>query len=225
MSILYNIKIMTKIFTITNKKYYLADDVYAMEPQSFVGCSKTSRLMVKNKHLQPENYVYMKHIKSNNTWIRSDENYKKAKLLISEEWMHNNLIQFKEDDEKSKDDLKIEAMILPPLLELKDEEKFTDINGNILDIEVRGTKMVDDIYFCVKDVAENFKLGDVITVLTNKNASYEKNIHYKLFNRIKPINNKKGKQKSAFLTITGLTKLLYCSRSKNAEHFQKWAVY
>jgi hypothetical protein len=118
-------------------------------------------------------------------------------------------------------------MKAPPILELTDDEKFVDINGNVLDIEVRGTKDMNNIYFKVVDVANKFGLGDVTTILTNNDSSFMKETHYKLFKipqLVEPGSTsiKKG-QKALFLTFKGLTKLLYVSHSKNAEHFQDWA--
>jgi hypothetical protein len=212
-------------YTFNNQEYYLADDVYKTEPESFVGCSKTSRLIVKNKKLKPEEYIYKKYIKSKNEWLDSEEAYKSAKVFIIADWVHNNLIMFK--PEKTEEDFKIEAMKPPPILKLTDDEKFVDIYGNKLDIEVRGTKEMNNIYFKVIDVANKFKLGDVKTILLNSDSSFRKELHYKLFKLPKVIdpdcNSIKKGQKALFLTFKGLTKLLYVSHSKNAEHFQDWA--
>jgi hypothetical protein len=168
-----------KIYTFNKTEYYLADDVYAEEPISFIGCSKNSRFIVKKKNLNENEYIYMKYIKSSSEWVLSEEKYKLAKLFITKEWVHNNLLKFKEN--KSDEDLKLEAMIAHDILELEDEDKFKDVNGNILDIEVRGTRDMNNIYFKVKDVSEKFGLGDVTTTLTVSDSSFERNMHYKLF--------------------------------------------
>jgi hypothetical protein len=89
-------------YTFNNINYYHADDVYKAEPESFTGCTKTSRNIIKNKKLKPEEYIYMKYIKSKSEWIPSEESYKTAKVFITEDWVHNNLIQFKA--EKTEED-------------------------------------------------------------------------------------------------------------------------
>jgi len=217
---------MSQIIKINDIEYYTGDDVYKMEPESFTGCSKTSRLIVTNKKLKPTDYVYMKYVKSKNEWVPSEESYKLAKLLITKYWVHNNLIKFKEI--KTNDDLKIEAMKAPKLLELADNEKFIDKDGNKLDIEIRGTKDMNNIYFKAKDIDNKFELGNVKTIILNNDSSFKIELHYKIFKSIKVINpdsntNKKGNNTTLFLTFKGLTKLLYVSQSKNAEHFQDWA--
>ena len=209
------------------KEYYLADDIYKYEPETFTGCSKTSRLIIKNKKLESNDYIFMKYIKSKNEWIESEEKYKTAKVFITTEWTHKNLIKFKNDEDKTDDDFKIEAMKAPEILNISDDEKFTDMNGNKLDIEIRGTFDRNNIYFKVKDITDKFDISNNIkTILLNKESSFKKDIHYKLFkvskvdkDDSKPI---KKSQKLLFLTFKGLIKLLYVSHSKNAEYFQDW---
>ena len=167
---------MAQTINIANIEYYDADDVYRMEPDSFTGCSKTSRLIVSKKKLRPEDYVYMKYIKSTDQWEPSTRDYKKAKVLLTKQWVHANLIMFKAI--KTDDDMKIEAMRAPPLIELADTEKFVDADGNRLDIEVRGTKSVNDIYFNVKDVGDRFKIGDVKNTLVHPDGKFLLDVHY-----------------------------------------------
>ena len=216
---------MNQIITIKNIEYYLADDIYKMEPHSFIGCSKTSRDIIVKKKLKPEDYIYMKYIKSTNEWSQSNSIYRLAKVLITKDWVHSNLIMFKTN--KTDIDIKLEALKAPPLLVLSDSEKFVDVNNNIIDIEIRGTKNINDIYFNVKDIGDKFILSNIDNTLRHPDSNFKLNIHYKLFKRvtreiITPNTNKKC-QKELFLTFKGLTKLLYVSHSKNAEHFQDWA--
>ena len=214
-----------KLYTFESKEYYLADDIYNEEPISFVGCSKTSRLIIKKKNLSENEYIYMKYIKSFNEWQKSDDKYKNAKLFITSEWTHNNLLKFKEN--KTQEDIDLESMIAPPILDLDNHEKFVDIEGKLLNIEIRGTREINNIYFKVKDVSEKFELSNISNTLQHPNSKFVKDIHYKIFdcNKIENFNTNtnKGNQKLLFLTFKGLTKLLYVSHSKNAEHFQDWA--
>ena len=65
-------------------------------------------------------------------------------------------------------------MLVPPLLQLKDEEKFKDENGNLVEIETRGKKTFDGIFFSGKDVEKMLNLTDVSRLILNENSSYEK---------------------------------------------------
>ena len=210
------------IIKIKDKEYYLANEVYKTEPTSFVGCSKTSRQIIINKKLKKEDYLFMKYIKSKNEWEDSDESYKLAKLLISKTWVHNNLKKFKnKDDNNPIIDTNI-VECAPSILELEENEKFVDIDGNKLNIEVRGEKEINSIYFKVKDISEQFKILNVLNTISKTTSSFTKNLHYKLFNS-NTLDNVQGNPNKLYLTFKGLTKLLYVSHSKNAEHFQDWA--
>jgi hypothetical protein len=194
-----------KVYNFNNKDYYLSEDVYNLEPISFIGCSKSTRAIIKNKKLNENDYIFMKYIKSKNEWLISEDKYKSAKLFLTKEWTTNNLVIFKKDDDKTEEDLKIESLKAPPILNITDNEKFVDIDGNKLDIEIRGTRNINDIYFKVKDVSDKFKLSNIKTILLNKDSSFKKKLHYKLF-RVKYMKNKT--QKILFLTFRGFLKLI-----------------
>ena len=49
-----------KVYTFSfknNIEYYLSDDIYNEEPESFIGCSKTTRLIIEKKHLKEDEYI------------------------------------------------------------------------------------------------------------------------------------------------------------------------
>ena len=100
-------------------------------------------------------------------------------------------------------------MIAPPILLLEDHEKFIDTDNNILEIEIRGEKVIDKIYFKVKDISEKFKIKNINKILINKVSSFHYKIHYKLF---KDCNNfKQGNPNRLFLTYRGFQKLIEIS--------------
>ena len=198
---------MIETITFNNKEYYNAADVYKLEPYSFVGCSKTSRLIIIRKKLKEEDYVYARYDKLSNSWISSDAMYRLAKVLLTKTWVMSNLIKFKKN--KSEEDYKIEDMIAPPIILLEDHEKFVNTDNNILEIEIRGEKFIDKIYFKVRDISEKFKLSNLNTTLTCSKSSFIRNIHFKSF---KSYNNlKQGNPKHLFLTYRGLQKLIEIS--------------
>ena len=207
-----------------NNNYYLADDIYNYDPNFFIGCSKNKRKMIDKKKLDETNYAFSYF--KDNTWITSDNNYPRAKLLINVLWadvkvpkifqykeaIKNNIINntINEDNKinennklniiktkkvikkklidsninnddndvmnnnKSENDTikKLQTNIFdklsdsdlidinnlydiapaPQILNLEDNEKFKDANGNILNIEVRGERNHKKCYFKVKDV-------------------------------------------------------------------------
>ena len=120
----------------------------------------------------------------------------------------------------------------PPILELEDEEKFHDTDGNILEIETRGERDVDKIFFRVRDVMKRFDMPNLNRILTDANGNYEIELHYKTFNRFDTLSSSVciksfksfKREKSLFLTYTGLLRVLFVSRNKNAETFTIWAT-
>ena len=106
--------------------------------------------------------------------------------------------------------------IIPEILILKDEEKFADIDGNIVDIEVRGTFDIDNIYYKLEDIRNNLKIYDIYFPLEEENNFYEDK-HFKKFT----INN----NVEYFLTFKGLMKFLYLSDCVNADNYTNFMNY
>ena len=200
-----------------NNFYYLADEVKLKNPVYFTGCSRTIRKIITLKNLLTNNYLYALKLKSG--WKLSDDTSKRAKLLLKKDFCDYQILGKKKGDIKK---IKEEIQNAPPILELEDEEKFKDAEGNILEIEVRGERHEDKIYFYCKDISEKFKIPNLNEVIIDKRKSYEKNIDYILFGR--PANGFSLPIKSLFLTYQGLLRVLFVSRNKNTYHFIKWAT-
>jgi len=120
----------------------------------------------------------------------------------------------------------------PNIIILNDDEKFRDVNNNIMEIETRGDKTQNGIYFKVSDVAKYFDMKNLNCVLIHKNRGYMRNIHYNVFKRCTLTNGQCTSFKnhsmlnktSLYLTYTGLCRVLFVSRNKNANKFQDWAT-
>ena len=136
-------------------------------------------------------------------------------------------VESKEEDQEDHAIIKIENA--PPILELEPHEKFHDTDGEILEIETRGRRHVDEIFFRVRDVMKRFdmpKLND--TLIRDDKDGYKVELHYKRFTRSAPGGSDKSKTKkpvkSLFLTYHGLLRVLFVSKNKNAEKFSRWAM-
>lgn len=204
--------------------YHLAEDVYKYEPESFVGCSKNTRQMIIKRQIPEQHHLFAAFIKSKSIWEIKDKKYNLAKPFISAEWCQCNLFALKK--EKTEEDLKIEASKAPDILILEEEEKFKNVDGDVLEIEVRGEKNVDKIYFLAKDVEVKFNLNSIRGTIQNRTSqgrdiTWKESIHFVRFRITK--GDRMTNAPELFLTFSGLMKLLYISHSKNAEHFQSWA--
>lgn len=218
----------------------------------FVGCSKSARIIIDKLRIPTTEYAFVsKNKKDNNNLVLSNVDYKKAKLLLACTFVHlhfprlnannnNNIaltgsvVEEKEDaNEEEEDDETIyfeNVDMQPHVLFLEDCDKFTDNSGNMIEIEVRGERNSKQCYFKVKDVSIGFEMPNLSKTILNKDKGFERYIHYECFNRTvtnceMPIKIKTNKIKqSLFLTYKGMLKVLFASRSGNAEKFQDWAT-
>jgi hypothetical protein len=114
----------------------------------------------------------------------------------------------------------------PPVLYLDDAEKFHDADGNVIEIETRGERHEDKIYFNVKDVSVGFGMPNLDKTLMHKEKGYTRNVDYKImFNRSAVTNgHHQTIKKCLFITYEGMLRVLFASRNKNATLFRKWAT-
>ena len=114
----------------------------------------------------------------------------------------------------------------PPLLHLDDSEKFHDADGNVIEIETRGERHEDKIYFKTKDVSIGFGLPNLNDTIMNIYGGYQRNIDYKtMFIREGTTSTmSRTIKKCLFLTYEGMLRVLFVSRNKNATLFRKWAT-
>ena len=131
-----------------------------------------------------------------------------------------------EEGEEEQEQQEIENA--PPLLHLDDGEKFHDANGNVIEIETRGERHREKIYFKVKDVSVGFGMPSLSrNILCFK--AYERVLHYTTFKRdftlhsMESKNTNKPSKTLIYLTYKGLLRVLFVSRNNNADKFQDWA--
>ena len=126
---------------------------------------------------------------------------------------------------------KEEIVEAPRLLILNENEKFKDADGNIIEIETRGERLEDKIYFKCKDVSVGFGMPNLNNNIVDKEKGYTINVDYVNFKReIRlPIGECKTTNKNykttLYLTYEGLLRVLFVSRNKNASIFRKWATH
>jgi hypothetical protein len=219
-----------KLSNILDNEYYLADELKILAPKYFIGTSKTVRKIIEKKQIPETQYIYATTLKKN--WKLCDINCKKAKLLLNKNWVINNN-ELKTEIENCKNDNIVKSHsekisknrdyeIAPPILYLNDEEKFRDENGNIMEIETRGEKYQDKIFFKVKDVSNCFNLPFLKDTLLKDERGYERNIDYKTFNRSE-VNDLSTNKTTLYLTYNGLLRVLYVNKNKNTKQFRNWA--
>jgi hypothetical protein len=205
-----------EIIKLNNNEYVQADYILSKALVYSKGI-RTGKELIKKHNIDNTNYIFGRKNKDN-LWIQTEgKSLKFDKVLFLLNFV-NTINEIKEED----------ASIAPPIIKLKDEEKFYDDEGNFINIEVRGVKEVDKIYFKVKDVAKGFNLNKLQDTLIENGSGYNEK-HYKYFNckktSKKGINsNKETIKKTLFLTYEGILRVLFVSRNNKTSKFISWAT-
>jgi hypothetical protein len=212
----------TNILNYNNIDYLSAESLKEMNPTYFLGCNKTIRNIISSKNLTENQYIYATFNKKTNKWTVNNENPSpKAKLFIIKSFADSNIIN-KQNDNNSSNELTENA---PDILELSEQEKFKDNEGNIIEITVRGIRHHEKCFFRVKDVSEGFDIPRLQnTIIDKRYDGFIDAEHYKIFTIKKNESNVKKIVKELYLTYEGMIRLLYVSKSKKAHEFRKWST-
>jgi hypothetical protein len=235
---------------IEGASYHNSKDMQALNPGFYKGVTTTPRRIIDRKKIPATDYVYAT-LEKGKGWNLSTDNCKKAQLLISTKWINANRFfdmpmpvkppvvsaetvnEVESATEANEAIESIEATEVtsakdaPPIIHLSDAEKFHDSDGNVIEIETRGERHEDKIYFNVKDVSIVFEMPTLNHVLLNIKGGYKRGIDYITFKRCTQNvskNTNKPSSTSLYLTYEGLLRVLFVSKNKNATLFKKWAT-
>jgi hypothetical protein len=213
--------------TIDNINYFNASELKKYDSKYFYGCSKTVRNIIKRKDIDDKYYAYGNTNKRCGWRLsKNQENpAPKAKLLLTEEWVLNNIPKMMADEKKERKDKLYEYQEAPELLVLDEEEKFRNVEGKTFEIETRGKRNSKSVYFLANDILDAFEIRNLKNSLTHKDGGYIKNTHYKYFisNENENFKNDTGK-KQMYITYKGMLKILFSCSSGNAGSFVDWAT-
>ena len=145
---------------------YLVNDLKTVHPSLFRGVRSVKGIVTKHNIPNNQHFI-VKYIKKTDSYEPSNLTYSRSKILIKKDWFD----QFIETPEAANPG---EPRDAPPILELTDEEKFTDDDGNVYEVEVRGERHEDKIRFKGKDVARMFEMENLLDGVQNERG-YNKN--------------------------------------------------
>ena len=223
----------------TNTTYVCLQDLKTdnVNPDFFKGCGTSIRACLKKNNIPENEIIFVDKNKVSNKKNTRAQPYVTEKY--AKEWIYdvNKIKEYRESIKTQKKEELNKTRIeqkqydvtqlqpLPPIVEISDEEAFKDTDGNILHIEMRGEKTQEGLYMKALDIQNKLGIDRVYDVVTNTNSDHEYNTHYVFFEtKNYGIEVDQKSTKVLFLTYFGVIKLLICSRSKKAEHFQKWAI-
>ena len=210
-------------FNIAGQEYYLANDLRPSYPKLFVGCQKSMPKLIERHGLGENDYIWARLVGGEYKAHIGKISSKVDKLMLATKWLHNS--NFYESRNVAADD-KRKYEVLPELLELTDEERIYDNDGNYYNIEVRGKRNHKDIYFKSRDVAK--MLGKEPTylknALTNKERNYVRDEDYKVFVIPETSLMSTGNKKALYLTYYGLMRVMIVSRNIKLTKFLDWVA-
>jgi hypothetical protein len=211
--------------TINDKQYIMGDNLFNNAPIYTKGC-RSSRDIISKKQIEAKNYIYARN--KDNKWIVSDgKSFKFDKIFFTKSFV-DKIPELKTETTYIVDNNGINKA--PPIIVLNDNEKFMDNDGNIIEIETRGERSVDKIFFKVKDIADGFEMHNLQNDLIKTHTAYENEKDYKYFicEKKDAVLKKPSKQivvkKELFLTYEGILRVLFVSKCGRANTFIKWAT-
>jgi len=148
------------------------------------------------------------YLNKNNEWTQTSSSCKKATLFIEKNWFDSFVKQYNEKHPE-------EFEKLPNLIILQQHEKFRDDQNNVIEIETRGKRIQDFIFFKIYDVQKGFGIDSLQKTLLDKRTKYKINKDYVCFEN-------ENLEKVFYLTYLGIIKIICNSRNKKCEHFQAW---
>ena len=210
-----------------NENYIEGGYILLNAPIYSKGC-RSSRDLIKKKIIESIKYIYARL--KENIWIITDgKSVKFDKVFFKKSFINTipELKTKKESDDIITDQKDIEKA--PNIIKLDDIEKFKDENNNIIEIETRGERSINKIYFKVKDVMKGFQMECLNKTIIDKYTKYIEGIHYKYFNCIKiqdivKVTDKITIKKELFLSYHGILRVLFVSENNKTEPFIKWAT-
>jgi len=139
--------------------YYKLVDIKSEHP-TFANARQSTGNIIENHKLDEGDYTYARL--KDSKWCKSDGTGRRVdKLFISQEWFDKNFEKDVVDDivvdDIEVDDIEIDDINLAPnVIKLKKSEKFYNNNDEIIEIEVRGERNIDECFLrymmCLKDL-------------------------------------------------------------------------
>ena len=170
-----------EIITIKKVNYINSSELYEKAPIYCKG-SRTSRVLINNKDIDEDNYIFAKQSKNTiGKWIKTDGSSPKFdKVFFKEDFVNKikeirKLITKRNSEDEEEEDEDDEIQEVPPIIDLEDNEKFKDSDGNVLEIETVGVKREPNkVYFKVEDVSREFNMLNIQNNMSKQHTSYKK---------------------------------------------------
>lgn len=232
--------------TLDNSQYLMYESLKAIAPIFCKGTRNGHELKDKRNLTMNSHFIFGKLLKKTG-WAKSEGTSRRCDKVLFAKSFVDSLDEVKNGSTSSEEKKEIDTpehsfeiserlqkeltfSYAPNIITLSNNEKFQGPNGVPLEIETRGERTNDKIYFLVRDVMKAFGIQRLYNVLIDQmKDGYQENIHYKYFICKRYTNavdssNKTLIRRELFLTYKGVLRVLFTSRGTNAERFVDWAT-
>ena len=156
---------------IDSQVYYSADDIKS-KARAFAGSARNAREMVRQRKVPSDAYVYLRKQPGTTTYKKTNGSASQDRVYLTEDFAktiaelnptvtREQVASSTTAVAKTISEETIQQEKTPDIIELDDDEKFRDDEGNVLEIETRGERTYDGIHFRVKDVSSGFGIENL----------------------------------------------------------------
>lgn len=198
---------------------FLTNDLKKFFPTVFIGI-RTSKNMITEFNIPKDDYFVVKKL-SDGSYEESTLTYTQSKVLIKASWFEAFMA---DPPQKIKD----APRVAPPLLELTENDKFVDDEGNLFEVEIRGERHEDKVRFRGRDVERVFEMDKLVDDVQKTDSGYVRIEDYEILLvappqlsgqlQVKETYNRK----KLYFTYQGIIKVINCSRAGVAYKFKDW---
>ena len=223
-------------FEFNGYRVYNLVDLIAYDEAYFYGCLKRKRNVLKNEERFDIDGSYFFAKQVNSRWEECDSSLSRANILVKYEWAHSHVTKLVDCGAVGGADygavgggVEVPLREAPSLIFLEEYEKFRDDEGNVFEVEVRGVREEDKIFFKGRDLEELFEMDHLRNNVQDEKSNFVKGQDYLFFAVSKnnefrySLTPQRNQSKRMFFTYLGLTKVIFRSNSGVAYRFQKWA--
>lgn len=197
---------------------------------------KVSRNKKKSKRAMSKNSTCSKKKNGQYEWIKTSKfDTKYGKLIILKSWAERYLFKLENDSDVNETNMtkikkptaisrKKRAMeTAPPILKISDHKKFVDNDGEIINIEIRGTTDYYNCYFKAIDVENGFKMASIESKVNKARNGYCEGVHHVYFSVPSKNKGKIVMKRVLFITFCGLNTLITRSHKGSIQNYVNWA--
>lgn len=195
---------------------YAVDDLFQYDREFFKGCHDQGKVVRKKffgKHAVPDADHFFGMEKSPGVWKAFSASVTKARILLRPSWVHAHMPSMRVNEAGVVvGEVRQRYPDAPPLLQLEEHEKFRREDGSAMEVETRGERHWERIYYRADDVGRGLGIDRLLDVVLNPDGGYEEGLDYVRFAG-------PTQAEQIFLTHNGVLRVMFT----NAQ-FQPWVA-